>query len=724
MGRATELDRVRAELAQARLVTLTGVGGVGKTRLALEVAATAVPEYLEGAWLVELAGVRDPDLVADAVVAAFGLKAQAGSSSGQTLLEFLRAKTLLLVLDNCEHLLGPVGNLVAQVMRGCPAVRVLVTSREALNVAGERLLGVASLPVPAEGAQLDAIGECESVVLFEERARAVKASFGLDASNADAVAQVCRRLDGIPLAIELAAARVTALTPTELAGRLDQRFRLLTGGQHSAVERHQTLRAAIDWSYDLLSEAEQDLLARASVFAGGFSLEAAEAVTAAGAVETEAVFELLASLVARSLVVADTEEVDTRYGLLETIRQYARERLQERGDLNGLRLQHASYYADFGERALAATAGPDGVEWERRLDRESDNFRAALAWAIDTQEVDKAVRLLGMWAAPTSRLTDVGGHASALRWADDAVLSLHGAADHQKYPVVLVVAAAHAWARGDTKLALQRCGDAAAAGRRLNVDPVVSLSAVQSSIALGTGRATDAVEYSRQAVETARAQGGAAWLIQALAYSALARTMIGDLGGAEADAEEILSLRQGSPNTRALQAALGFAALALSSTKPQRALVLAREVVAVLGPEETSSTWPIAGEIAAQNDEPFEALAYFDKGIQTLFWVGHRTGLGTVLRRVGTILPAYDPEAAAVLLGAGGAMAPEYSHSQQALVASQQATTALEALLGRSRYSELHAQRAAMSESDATQHARAAISHTLKAQVLEAHNTP
>ena len=154
---------------------------------------------------------------------------------------------------------------------------------------------------------------------------------------------MCRRLDGIPLAIELAAARVTALTPTELAGRLDQRFRLLTGGQHSAVERHQTLRAAIDWSYDLLSEAEQDLLARASVFAGGFSLEAAEAVTAAGAVETEAVFELLASLVARSLVVADTEEVDTRYGLLETIRQYARERLQERGDLNGLRLQHTSY---------------------------------------------------------------------------------------------------------------------------------------------------------------------------------------------------------------------------------------------------------------------------------------------------------------------------------------------------------------------------------------------
>ena len=276
VGREQQLTRVARDLREARLVSLTGVGGVGKTRLALAVAAEVAPEYRDGAWLVELAGVRDPDGVPDAVVATFGLQPSGGRSATETLLEFLRGKQLLLVLDNCEHLLRVVADLVGSVMRGCPDVRMLATSREGLNVAGEHMLGVPSLGMADEGADLETVAGCDAVVLFVDRARAVRAGFALDDTNVAAVAQVCRRLDGIALAIELAAARVAMLTPNELARRLDQRFRLLAGGQRGVVERHQTLRAAIDWSYDLLSEAEQVLLARLAVFVGGFSLEAAE----------------------------------------------------------------------------------------------------------------------------------------------------------------------------------------------------------------------------------------------------------------------------------------------------------------------------------------------------------------------------------------------------------------------------------------------------------------
>ena len=392
--------------ATQRVVTLTGVGGVGKTRLALEVAAEVVPQFRDGAWLAELAGVRDPEAVPDALVSMFGLQVSGGASATATLVEFLRAKELLLVVDNCEHLLRPVAGLVDEVVRGCPGVRVLVTSREGLNVAGERMLGVASLDVPPEGAGLEAIAQCDAVALFVERARAVKASFALDETNADAVAQVCRRLDGIALAIELAAARVAMLTPAEVARRLDQRFRLLAGGQRTTVERHQTLRAAIDWSYELLSETEQLLLDRLSIFVGGFSLEAAEAVTVDGAIDADNVFELLATFVARSLVVADTDGDETRYRFLETIRQYAQDRLDASGDGDRMRSAHAAYFADFVEAAITNLVGRDGLEWQRRFELEFDNVLAARSWATDTPDVDIALRLVCVWDAvdvsPTS----------------------------------------------------------------------------------------------------------------------------------------------------------------------------------------------------------------------------------------------------------------------------------------------------------------------------------
>ena len=336
IGRDDELARIESELEQTPVVTLTGVGGVGKTRLALEVASRLASRCADGAWLVELAGVRETDAVADAVLDVFGVD-RGALTTEQMLLQFLRGKELLLVLDNCEHVLRASAGLVGELVRECPGARVLATSREGLNVAGERILVVASLDVPddagpihdkaVDDATVDAITRSDAVRLFAERARAVRAGFDIDAGNAAAVAQVCRRLDGVPLAIELAAARIGMLTPAELAERLDQRFRVLTGIERGAVERHQTLRAAIDWSYDLLTEPERRVLERLSVFAGGFTLAAAEAVAAGPDVDTFDVFELLAALVARSLVVADREGTGTRYRLLETIRQYAQERL-------------------------------------------------------------------------------------------------------------------------------------------------------------------------------------------------------------------------------------------------------------------------------------------------------------------------------------------------------------------------------------------------------------
>jgi predicted ATPase/class 3 adenylate cyclase len=343
IGREEELQLVGKTLGEHRVVTLTGVGGVGKTRLALQAAAELLPSFEDGIWLIALAPVRDPEGLAETVAGVFRVTARPGLSVEESLALFLRDQRLLLVLDNCEHLLRRVASLVARIEEACPGVRVLATSREGLGLRGEQILVVPSLALPGEGSNLENLMGSEAVQLFIDRARLVKATFALDAPNAEGVRQICTRLDGLPLAIELAAARIPAMNPTELSRRLDQRFRLLTGGDRVAVERHQTLRAAIDWSYDLCTEAERRLLPRLSVFSGGATLEAVEAVCAAAPVEVDEILDLMSSLVARSLVVADDSGLDTRYRLLETIRQYGVDRLAEAGESEAVRALHADY---------------------------------------------------------------------------------------------------------------------------------------------------------------------------------------------------------------------------------------------------------------------------------------------------------------------------------------------------------------------------------------------
>ena len=383
IGRKADVARAIKALDTSRVVTITGVGGVGKTRLALQVAAEVLPRYRDGAWLVELASVRDVAGVVEALAEVFRCTGRAGQSLEDSLLEMLSQKQTLLVLDNCEHVLGSVARLVSRLERQCPGIMVLATSREGLAIDGEQILALPPLEAGQPGDDIERLVKADAISLFVERARQVKADFALSDNNSRAVVDICQRLDGVPLAIELAAARVMALNPAELLRRLDHRFQLLSGGRRSAIERHATLRAAIDWSYDLLDTAEQRLLARLSVFSGGCTLEAIEEICSGDPVERDDVMDLVVGLVARSLVVAEDSDMGTRYRLLETIRQYGEERLADCCETEAFQVRHVAFYSQFSAHAAEKSYGPDQLVWTRRIKLERDNFLAALAKAVD-----------------------------------------------------------------------------------------------------------------------------------------------------------------------------------------------------------------------------------------------------------------------------------------------------------------------------------------------------
>ena len=419
VGRDRELAAVVEALGESRLLTLTGVGGVGKTRLAVQAASRMLPGLRDGAWLCELAVAGDPDAMLQVVAVTLGVQARSGLSIEESVREFLRSKNLLLVLDNCEHLLDAAARFADAVLRESPDVCILATSREGLAVDAERIWALRSLPVPEPSAGVDDVVRSDAARLFADRAGAVQSDFVLDTSTASAVGELCRRLDGVPLAIELAAARAVAMTPDEIVALLDERFRLLTGGRRTAVERHQTLRATVEWSYSLLSPTEQLVFSRLGVFPGTFEAGAAEAVAAGAGVEGWGVVDALGSLVAKSMLVADSPATGTtRYSMLETLRAYARERLNEGEDADSWRRRHAEHYAAFAERAGPLLRGPDELAWRRQVRAELDNLRAAFAWSLDSAIADGQLGLRIVAALAHEALLDMASGVGI--WATHA----------------------------------------------------------------------------------------------------------------------------------------------------------------------------------------------------------------------------------------------------------------------------------------------------------------
>ena len=417
VGREREVADVGRLLTRSRLVTLVGVGGTGKTRLELQAAGDALERYADGAWLVELAPLSDPQLIVGEIGRALGVQLDPSRAPIDTIIDFLRSKELLLLLDNCEHLIAAAAEVAQDLLGSCPSLTILATSREPLGVDGEAIFSVPSLTMPdpapegdvgpADDAELlTQADQSEAVRLFVERASATLPTFSLDRSNVHAIVEICRRLDGIPLALELAAARVNVLSPDEIAQGLGDRFRLLTGGRRTAVPRQRTLQALIDWSWELLDDDDRQLLRRLAVFSGGWTLDTAAAVGFSDAEEKAARFAAidgLGRLVDRSLVVVE-HHGSTRYRMLETIRQYAADQLAASGETVELRDRHLSVLRRLAQDAQQGLEGPESPSWLRRLDTEVDNVRSALDWALETRPeagLEICVALARYWQSRT-----------------------------------------------------------------------------------------------------------------------------------------------------------------------------------------------------------------------------------------------------------------------------------------------------------------------------------
>ncbi len=383
-GREHDLEEVKSLLSKHKLLTLFGSGGVGKTRLALQVGAEVFDHHPDGVWLVDFASITDPELVSSVIAKEIGMPQVEGRRIDESIPQWLRRKKLLLILDNCEHVLETVAAIANAVIRSCPDVRLLATSRQALGVSGEEVMRLPSLDVPHKIADLTsaAVMEFGAVALFVDRARSVDKSFVLTDDNAPIVADICRRLDGIPLALELAAARVKILSIPNLAQRLNERFKILTGGSRTALPRQKTLGALIDWSYDLLTPQEQMLFSRVGIFAGGFSLDAAAAVCSGEELDEIDILDLLSSLTDKSLVVADTAGEQERYHLLESTRAYALEKLTAAGARERLAHRHAEYFRAQAHEADERYGTGSTAAWLASVERELDNYRAVLEWAL------------------------------------------------------------------------------------------------------------------------------------------------------------------------------------------------------------------------------------------------------------------------------------------------------------------------------------------------------
>ncbi|KUH65797.1 cyclase [Mycolicibacterium novocastrense] len=546
IGRESEVAGVETALRQHRLLTLTGVGGVGKTRVALEVAAHLVGEFPDGVWVLELANVTDPRAVPDAVAAVLGVGPQAGKTVGESLADALDGRVQLLVFDNCEHVVDAVADLVERILTRTPTVKILATSREGLGLADERLWRLPSLEVAS------------AMALFEERSQ-----ISLTDESA-AVEEICVRLDGIPLAIELAAARMASMTATEVRDRLDHRFKLLVGARRG-LERHQTLRHAVSWSFDLLDEAEKRLLARCSVFAGGFDLQSACAVAEPDQTDDYVVLDRLGALVRKSLLVADRSAGRTRYSMLETIRQFAEEQLVTCGAAEEVRALHAGYFAGCEDAVMALWDSPRQREAYGWFTTEFANLRIAFRWAADHGDLDVAAAL-ATYAGLVGFLAE---NYEPISWAEELIEAAR-AVDHPRLQYLCQIASV-CYMSGRVEAALDYIGTIEVAIRNGRDAVPFGLAGLAGGAYLTTGRPERAVEWCRTYLERGRGK-------QALNRAALVNSlaMVGRHEEAIAAGVGLISAAHATGNPWVLSYAYLGCGLAYRPSDPVRALELLR----------------------------------------------------------------------------------------------------------------------------------------------------
>ena len=657
VGRADALSEVAARLGTTPLLTLTGPGGVGKTRLALEAAARAMDEFPDGAWVVELAAIGDGALVPEAVASVLRIKEQPGIRLQVTLAQHLASRRLLLMFDDCEHVLEPVADLVDELLRTGEGLRVLATSREPLGIAGESLYPVPSMSVPdaGPGGTAGSEDESEAVRLFVERARAVQPAFLLNDRNGAAVIQICQRLDGIPLAIELAAARVKAIPPEQIAARLDDRFRLLTGGSRMALPRHRTLKAAIDWSFDLLADAERTLFLRLSVFAGTFDLEAVEFVCSGDDVLDVEALDILSRLIDRSLVVVDESRAEARYRLLDTIHQYAAERLGELDLATAAHGRHRAHFLMLVEQlAPMLFAGPQAAATMERLALDHENLRVALQWADDDPAgAPDELRL----AAGLARYWDMAGHLVEGRsWLARAVARTDGEISELR-ATALTGLGGLAAQQGDLGAADSAYSEALTIQRQLGRPASIAYACSNSAnIAVERGDFTRARGLYEEAIAILRGIGdqrGTAFGTLNLADVAGRQ---GDVSEAQALFDDAVGIFRAEHDLMGLALALGRdATFRLQQTDADGARARhgeALEIYREFGDGRgVARTLMFLGDIVAVEGDLAEAERLYRAAIDQRRQLGDRAGLATACDRLARVLAVGRPELAARLIG-------------------------------------------------------------------------
>ncbi|MFG2002958.1 ATP-binding protein [Spirillospora sp. NPDC048911] len=555
MGRRREIADVRQLLTRSRVVTLTGPGGVGKTRLASRVAADVRRAFPDGVWLVELAALQNSELLVQTVIDTLEIQDRTSRSPMRVLIDHLRDRRALLVLDNCEHLLGETAVLAGELLRAAPDLRILATSRQALGIVGEQTMGVPPMPLPGSGQQdpaADALAGSDAVRLFTDRAVAVLPGFTLTDDNRGVVERIVRRLDGIPLGIELAAVRLRVLSIGQLYDRLDDRFRLLSAGSRTVMPRHQTLRALIDWSHALCTEQERLLWARASVFADGLDLDAAEVVCAGDGIDRDEIIDLVAGLVDKSVLIREEQPSRVRYRLLETIRQYGLDRLRESGEEARLRRAHRDYYRDLAVHAQREWFGPDQVTWFERLRSEHGNLRTALDLCFATpgehaQALIMTTALRYYWIAAgflrEGRTWVERGLASpgASPGASDALDASDAAPDDVR-ALALCMLARLAILLNDFAAAESVLDESRALAERLGDRAIIAqVRYVSGLAALFQEKLPDALTLLTEATYDWYGElGDEMGMVNSMMYLAIARSFLGDSGGAVALFEECL----------------------------------------------------------------------------------------------------------------------------------------------------------------------------------------